>query len=76
MKPDKSTPAYQKPSTPAADPLKPRPRMLVVLAIVFALWLAFLLTMYFTTVYPHRHIEARPTATTLTTSQAMSLMPS
>ena len=70
MKHDKSSNAYQKPSpSAAADPLKPRPRMLVVLAIVFALWLAFLLTMYFTTVYPHRHIESRPSAM----AQALSL---
>ena len=69
MKHDKSSTAYQKPPTSAADPLKPRPRMLVILAIVFALWLAFLLTMYFTTVYPHRHIESRPSVT----AQALSL---
>ena len=74
MKPDKSSTAYQKPPTSPADPLKPRPRMLVVLAIVFVLWLAFLLTMYFTTVYPHRHIESRPTATA--TAQALSQTPS
>ena len=43
-----------------ANPLKPRPRMLIGLSIVFVLWVAFLLTMYFTTVYPHRHVEVRP----------------
>jgi hypothetical protein len=55
--------------SPAAKPLQPRPRMLVVLSIVFVLWVAFLLTMYFTTVYPHRQIEARPSAT----AQALAL---
>lgn len=68
MKPDKSSSnassANQKPSASAApDPLKPRPRLLMVLSIVFVLWVAFLLTMYFTTVYPHRYIEARPAGT-------------
>jgi hypothetical protein len=57
---------------PASNPLQPRPRMLVVLSVVFVLWVAFLLTMYFTTVYPHRQIEARPSAT----AQALALTPS
>ena len=46
-----------------ADPLKPRPRMLLVLSVVFVLWVAFLLTMYFTTVYPNRYIEVQPDET-------------
>ena len=62
MKPDKP-PAEYKPLATAPTPLKPRPKLLLVLSIVFVLWVAFLLTMYFTTVYPHRHIETRPTVT-------------
>ena len=42
------------------EPLKPRPKMLIGLSAVFVLWVAFLLTMYFTTVYPNRYIEVRP----------------
>jgi hypothetical protein len=44
------------PAPPAADPptysttLKPRPRLLMVLSIIFAAWVALLLVMYFTTV--------------------------
>ena len=61
MKPDKPSTEYKSP-TPTPNPLKPRPRLLLILSILFLLWVAFLLTMYFTTVYPHRHIEARPSA--------------
>jgi hypothetical protein len=35
-------------------PLKPRPILFRVLLGVVALWVATLLTLYFTTVYPHR----------------------
>ena len=42
-------------SIPSPQPLKPRPRLLVVLSIIFALWVAGLLAMYFKTVYPYRH---------------------
>jgi hypothetical protein len=34
--------------------------MFLVLMSLWALWVAFLLVMYFTTVYPHRYIEADP----------------
>ena len=40
---------------PVPKPLKPRRSLFVVLMIVFALWVAGLLAMYFTTVYPDRH---------------------
>ena len=33
-----------------------------VLAVVYALWLAGLLVMYFTTVYPARHPSESPTS--------------
>ena len=37
-----------------ATPFKPRRKLFVVLMIVFALWVAALLVMYFTSVYPNR----------------------
>ena len=49
-----------KPAATQASPLRPRPKMLIGLSVVFVLWVAFLLTMYFTTVYPQRYIEDRP----------------
>ena len=36
-------------------PLKPHPRLFAALCIVFAAWVAVLLTLYFKTVYPLRH---------------------
>jgi uncharacterized protein involved in exopolysaccharide biosynthesis len=54
-------------SRPAADrapasapptnetPIKPRRGLLIVLSIVLALWIAAMVVMYFTTVYPQRH---------------------
>jgi hypothetical protein len=39
------------------DPLKPRPVLFKVLGVVFALWVAFLVALYFKTVYP-RHSSA------------------
>jgi len=56
------------PPAPPAGPvgystdLKPRPRLLLVLSILFALWVALLLTMYFTTVYPIRHQRTLPSS--------------
>jgi hypothetical protein len=41
-------------------PLRPRPRLLMVLSVVLALWVAFLLVLYFRTVYPHRNDGVRP----------------
>jgi hypothetical protein len=39
---------------PVVDPLTPRPKLFVVLVIVFAVWMAFLVFLYFKTVYAHR----------------------
>jgi hypothetical protein len=41
-------------------PIKPRRGLLIVLSIVLALWIAAMVVMYFTTVYPQRH-PAKPT---------------
>ena len=35
--------------------LKPQRKALIVLSIIFAAWVAVLLVLYFTTVYPIRH---------------------
>ena len=36
-----------------APPLRPRPRLLMVLSVLLALWVAFLLVLYFRTVHSH-----------------------
>jgi hypothetical protein len=35
-----------------AQPLKPRPVLFAVLCVVFALWMVFLIVLYFTTIHP------------------------
>jgi len=42
--------------------LKPRPKLVVVLSIIFVLWVGTLLTLYFTTIYPYRHQRTLPTS--------------
>lgn len=46
----KSAPSKPQPQLPPADPLKPRPKLLLILSLVFAGWVIFLLTLYFTTI--------------------------
>jgi hypothetical protein len=41
--------------TPQIPPIRSRPKMLAFLIVAFVLWMAFLLLLYFTTVYPMRH---------------------
>jgi hypothetical protein len=36
-------------------PLRPRPRLFVTLCVIFALWMAGLIILYFISVYPRRH---------------------
>ena len=43
---------------PAAKPFKPRRALFLVLCGVFVLWVALLLVLYFTTVYPRRAAPA------------------
>jgi hypothetical protein len=38
-----------------APPLRPRPKLLMILGVVLGLWITFLLVLYFRTVYPHRN---------------------
>jgi hypothetical protein len=47
---------------PPADRIKSRRRLLIALALIFALWVAMMLVMYFSTVYPHRHPATSPTS--------------
>ena len=50
-----SRPPAQPGITPLQTGLKPQKRLFVILAIVMALWISALVTMYFTTVWPKRH---------------------
>ncbi len=52
--PPPSAKATQPAASPAA-PLKPRRTLFITLGAAFILWVGYLLTMYFTTVYPYRH---------------------
>ncbi len=59
------------PRNKAADPgirgstydiaMKPQRRLLIVLGGLLAVWVGWLLLLYFTTVYPQRHGGAHPT---------------
>lgn len=51
--------AYRAADDPVAlttRPLKPRPRLLAILSIMFAAWMAFLVVLYFTTISPRRSV--------------------
>ena len=56
--PEPTTPA---PAVPA-PPLQPRPTLFKVLCAAFALWVGFLVVLYFKTVYPGRSTAPRPDA--------------
>ena len=45
-------------------PIKPRRGLLIVLSILLALWIAAMVVMYFTTVYPQRHPSHSATTST------------
>ena len=64
-------PAKTEPQLPPATPLRPRPRLFIVLLVLFAIWLGILLTLYFKTVYPLRHHS-----TAATTRPGASALPS
>jgi len=40
---------------PAVTPLKPRRSLLFLTSVIFAVWVAAMIVMYVTTVYPQRH---------------------
>ena len=56
------------------DPLTPRPGLLAALAVVFGLWMAFLVFLYVTTIYPRRAVSpsSGPTAMAVDASLAYS----
>jgi hypothetical protein len=41
-----------------AKPLKPRPILFIVLCLLLAIWVGYLLVLYFAAVYPARHAPA------------------
>jgi hypothetical protein len=56
---DASPGAADEPAVEFLPPLKPRPKLLIVLGAAFALWLALLLILRFTTVTEHG-VEQHP----------------
>lgn len=57
--------ASDPPTIQFAPPLKPQRKLYIISWIVFVLWVAFLLILYFKTVYPLRHgpQSVQPSAT-------------
>ncbi len=53
--------AVPRPSAPVG--LTPRRRLFAFLCVIFAVWVIFLLALYFKTVYPERHQPATQAAT-------------
>ncbi len=43
------------PSKPHMIALKPHPKLLLLFSILLVLWIALLLFLYFTTIFPTRH---------------------
>jgi len=43
------------PPKPFVVALKPQPKLLAIVSVIFVLWVILLLVMYFVTVYPTRH---------------------
>jgi hypothetical protein len=54
-KPEAEQAAQQPLREPHAPAMPPQKRSFVILCIIMALWIAGLVTMYFTTVWPQRH---------------------
>ena len=50
----KPSPEPAAPVPTPARPLKPRPVLLAVMSVLFALWMAFLVVLYFKTSHPRR----------------------
>jgi len=44
-------------------PLEPKRKLLIGASVVLAIWVAVLVVMYITTVYPQRHGKVRPLTT-------------
>lgn len=65
--PDYRTPEVAAPTFEPAPPLKPRPKLLAVLAVVLAVWVGFLVFLYFKTprpvhVVPHVNTQTNEAA--------------
>jgi hypothetical protein len=61
--PSVAKPAPLPPLPPAftsGNQTRSRRLLLVVAAVIFAIWVAMMLVMYFTTVYPHRYPATSP----------------
>jgi hypothetical protein len=54
-----ATPSTARGGAEFPPPLKPHPRLLLVISLIFAIWVAGLLMMYYKTVYPFRHDTSR-----------------
>ena len=63
--------AQAEPGPVSLPPLKPRPRLFYALLTALALWVGFLLVLYFTTVYPNRDTQ-RPHSASGETASATS----
>lgn len=52
------------PSAPSTytSALKPHPKLVIILSVIFVLWVGTLLTLYFTTIYPYRHQRTLPSS--------------
>lgn len=56
------SPAGQDSHAAPVQPLQPRPRLFALTAVVFAVWVLFLVGLYFKTVPPHRSTAPKPDA--------------
>ena len=59
----KAADAPHSPHVFTPHPFKPRPVLLAVISVIFALWVAFLVVLYFKTIYPRRSVSPLPDAT-------------
>jgi uncharacterized membrane protein YbhN (UPF0104 family) len=59
---DKNAKETKEVQLPPPKPLKPRPKLLFILLLAFVIWLASILTLYFTKVYPMRYPANPPAA--------------
>ena len=60
-------------SSPFRPPLRPRPRLFYALLIGLIGWVAFLLVLYFTTVYPNRDTQPDPHSASRVTANATAM---
>ncbi len=63
--PGAASSAYSSPTFEAKPPLNPHPTLFKLLCLIFALWVAALVGLYFKTVYPLRHTPRSATTAPL-----------